>query len=231
MGIPRFYRWLSERYPQVNQKLTTELTASGNTARNLSHWLTDSEVGKRIVQLQTSSASSFPVDCLYLDLNGILHATAYVAGAGGRMNALDNVDEIWVHIMKYIDDIVQLVKPTTLLFIAVDGVAPRAKLNQQRARRFRTARDRAEVNHFAKTSKISADVFAKPANSFIDNLNFDSNCITPGTEFMHDLMKHLTFFVANQVSKSGTWKQLDVILSGPDVPGEGEHKIMEFIRY
>jgi 5'-3' exoribonuclease 1 len=58
-----------------------------------------------------------------------------------RVSKLQDFDEVWTNIMKAIDEIVHTVKPKQILFLAVDGVAPRAKMNQQRARRFRSAKD------------------------------------------------------------------------------------------
>lgn len=59
---------------------------------------------------------------------------------------------------------------------------------------------------------------------------FDSNCITPGTPFMVRLHEHLKFFVRHKMATDARWQGLRVVYSGYDVPGEGEHKIMEFIR-
>lgn len=43
---------------------------------------------------------------------------------------MQDFDEVWVNIMKAIDEIVHSVKPKKILLLAVDGVAPRAKMNQ-----------------------------------------------------------------------------------------------------
>jgi 5'-3' exoribonuclease 1 len=56
----------------------------------------------------------------------------------------------------------------------LDGVAPRAKMNQQRQRRFRSAEDSAKARDMAiAQGSLSPDAVL-----------FDSNCITPGTTFM-----------------------------------------------
>ena len=68
-------------------------------------------------------------------------------------------------------------------------------------------------------------------SSLISCNRFDSNCITPGTPFMDRLHQQLKYFVSNKVSTDGLWKGTKVILSGHETPGEGEHKIMDFIRH
>lgn len=56
--------------------------------------------------------------------------------------------------------------------MAIDGVAPRAKMNQQRGRRFRSAR---EAEDLVKKAQERGEVLPTEKR-------FDSNCITPGEE-------------------------------------------------
>lgn len=46
---------------------------------------------------------------------------------------------------------------------------------------------------------------------------FDSNCITPGTEFMTRLQAQLKYFVTFKVSTDKLWQKTKVILSGHEV--------------
>ena len=85
------------------------------------------------------------------------------------MSQLDDLEEVWANIMKAIDEIVHTIKPRQLLLLAVDGVAPRAKMNQQRARRFRSAKD-------AMLLKQQMEAQGKDPIDL-----FDSSAISPGT--------------------------------------------------
>jgi len=53
--------------------------------------------------------------------------------------------------------------------------------------------------------------------------NFDLNCFTPGTEMMYNL----SLFLKKELMQI---EDCHIILSSANVPGEGEHKIMKFIR-
>eukprot|EP00960_Hanusia_phi_P053801 762462-Hanusia_phi.AAC.4 len=185
MGIPKFFRWLSERYPLINQDI--------------------------------KAGTVFPeFDNLYLDMNGIIHPCTH--GNDGEVVRMSEND-MFVAIGKFVDELMKVVRPQRLLFMAVDGCAPRAKMNQQRQRRFRSA------------SELSKSLMnARERGEEIPQDPFDSNCITPGTQFMARLTNFLNYFIQTKIKDDPIWAKAKIILSGAEVPGEGEHKIMEYIR-
>lgn len=77
---------------------------------------------------------------------------------------------MFIAIFNYIEHLFGKIKPQKLFFMAIDGVAPRAKMNQQRSRRFRTALDAEKARE--KAIKAGLEMSKEEA--------FDSNCITPG---------------------------------------------------
>ncbi len=46
---------------------------------------------------------------------------------------------------------------------------------------------------------------------------FDSNCITPGTEFMAKLSDYLKYFIRKKIKEDSAWRKVEVILSGHEV--------------
>lgn len=60
--------------------------------------------------------------------------------------------------------------------------------------------------------------------------SFNSLNIFPGTDFMSELQVFLDYYVTKTLQSNEKLQNLNVLISDSDVPGEGEHKIMEFIR-
>lgn len=122
-----------------------------------------------------------------------------------------------------------IVRPRKLLFIAIDGVAPRAKMNQQRSRRFRSVQEAEESNRIESDFRQEL----KNVGEFIPEKrpsSWDSNIITPGTSFMKTLSEHMRYYIHDRITNHKGWDKIKVILSDSSVPGEGEHKIIEYIR-
>uniref|UniRef100_A0A673G8C0 5'-3' exoribonuclease 1 n=1 Tax=Sinocyclocheilus rhinocerous TaxID=307959 RepID=A0A673G8C0_9TELE len=157
-------------------------------------------------------------DNLYLDMNGIIHQCSHPNDEDVHFRISE--EKIFADIFHYLEVLFRIIKPRKVFFMAVDGVAPRAKMNQQRGRRFRSAK---EAEEKIKKALEKGEVLPTEAR-------FDSNCITPGTDFMAKLQEQLKYFVHNKLSTDKSWQGVNVYLSGHETPGEGEHKIMEFIR-
>ena len=152
-------------------------------------------------------------------MNGIIHNCSHPNDEDVHFRISE--EKIFQDIFRYIEFLFRMIKPRKVFFMAIDGVAPRAKMNQQRGRRFRSAKE-------AETREEEA---LQKGETLPNEKRFDSNCITPGTPFMDRLHQHLKYFVAHKISSDDLWRDVKVILSGHETPGEGEHKIMDFIRY
>jgi 5'-3' exoribonuclease 1 len=105
-------------------------------------------------------------------MNGIIHGCTHPS----HLDVSDVLTErdMVLGIMHYLDRIItQIVKPQVSVFMAIDGVAPRAKMNQQRSRRFRSAKDLAEATKGKRIVPVDgADVGAGDPYAGA----FDSNC-------------------------------------------------------
>ncbi|XP_056620228.1 5'-3' exoribonuclease 2 isoform X2 [Triplophysa dalaica] len=213
MGVPAFFRWLSRKYPSIIVHCLEEKAKEYN--------------GIKIpVDTSKPNPNEVELDNLYLDMNGIIHPCTHPEDKP----APKNEDEMMVAIFEYIDRLFNIVRPRRVLYMAIDGVAPRAKMNQQRSRRFRASKEGVEL--VEEKEKIREEVIQRGGYLPPDEIKerFDSNCITPGTEFMDNLAKCLRYYVADRLTNDPGWNNITVFLSDASVPGEGEHKIMDFIR-
>ena len=141
---------------------------------------------------------------LYLDFNSVIHNCARVVldalpACGGGDTEAAIVDET----VRHLDRLIRRLRPRRTVFVAVDGVPPRAKMHQQRMRRFMSA--------WRTERGIDAGVW-------------DKNAITPGTAFMASLADALHAYAAGYSSG------LDVEVSDATAKGEGEQKMFGRMR-
>lgn len=215
MGVPAFYRWISEKYAKiVEEVLEKRPTVIDGTVIPM--------------DLNEPNPNGQEFDNLYLDMNGLIHPCSHPEDR----EAPSTEEEMYINVTKYVDRLVAAIRPRRILYLAIDGVAPRAKMNQQRSRRFRTAQEMKEKKEMkAQVLQEMVEMgFQVPDQSEGSGGEWDSNVITPGTEFMCKLSIYLRFYILDKMNRDPFWRNLQVIISDASEPGEGEHKIMEFIR-
>lgn len=149
-------------------------------------------------------------NALYLDYNCIIHNSAYKVSKSLNLSQKDFYSKVIADSLAYIDVLIDTCPPSDLLFIAVDGTCPRAKMQQQRKRRF--------MSHWRQTKISEMQSFSVQNPSLF---SWDSNCVTPGTEFMNEFDARLHAYVDELRQRY----PFQVVVSGSGEFGEGEHKI------
>lgn len=192
MGVPAFFRWLQQKYPKtlvaVVEEDSIECEAGQLPGQN--------------VDISGPNPNHIEFDCLYVDMNGCVSAacgrlppvlwlnfTGVNCGTRSVIHpcvhpedgpAPDTEEKMFEAVCRYLDRIVAAARPRRLLYLAIDGVAPRAKMNQQRSRRFKAAKemqDAEEVEDEKRRELAARGVPLPPKKSS----TFDHNVITPGT--------------------------------------------------
>jgi 5'-3' exonuclease len=152
-------------------------------------------------------AKTLTVNNLYLDANSIIYDCVHKIDFTSLKES--DVDAIQTAVFHKIDEYIALIRPDSNIYIAFDGVAPTAKLEQQRQRRYKSR----VQNELAKA------VLQKPDP-------WNTAAITPGTNFMAKLNTGLRV----RFRDASKYNVKNLILSPSDRYGEGEHKLFEYIR-
>jgi len=215
MGVPQFFSFLMKRYGARGIK-------KGKMYQSQS--ISQKEIPGRV------SSLAFDMNSFFYKAAAIVYAEYEEVNELGqrkvmskykrkkRLQELENTEKrnpgklqrmLFNTILTEIKNVIMAVRPQDTVIFAVDGMAPMAKVQQQRQRRYKTAQ--------------------KKKGSF-----FDTNAFSPGTELMMELDKFLRDSIKIEIEAGkrgeGMWLPPKVIYSGHLNPGEGEHKIMEYYR-
>jgi 5'-3' exonuclease len=206
MGIKQFHSYIKKRFSNHMYKLYRDKSIS--------------------------SINNLQIDNFLIDGNALMHSSMqkiFQYGSGKPMLSFLNKKKYkpptfdsknsllaFQDVCSNIDNLVNSIRPRKRLLIAIDGPAPLAKLKQQRSRRFMSSVER---------------------NKLTDNENtniFDSNSLSVGTKFMDDLTKYIEWYIKKRMSEqtknSFDWSKIEIVYSDEKVKGEGEHKLLNFIR-
>jgi 5'-3' exonuclease len=162
-------------------------------------------------------------DYMFFDYNGIIYgAYERVKKANqGKKLTRDKFEELLIEeVIRYTKYVIcDVVKPQVVTYLSFDGPAPRAKMVQQRSRRYKTYYDKIYFQNEKKKYNLEEDA-----------VDWDtSSNISPGTKFMHTLSQKILEAMKSKYFSDHNPK-MKVILSDSNFPGEGEHKFMNVIR-
>lgn len=161
------------------------------------------------------------IEALYLDANCLIHPVCAKVFSENKELVTVNLERLEGkmirEVINYIEMLVNMIKPTKLVYIAVDGVAPMAKIKHQRQRRFKSI----------KEHEVKGNIALKHGKEYPKQWN--NSAITPGTHFMKKLSTAILAYLQGK-PKNPESNRVQYIFSSCNTPSEGEHKILQHIR-
>lgn len=202
MGVPGFYSWILYNFSFIYKKqLPIEVFNTHN------------------FNVYKGNSLKTKIDYLFFDANCLIHYVCNkIISSSNNLSLSDLENNIITQIIHLLDTLVKIIQPNVLLYISIDGTVPIAKVDQQKIRRYKTLIDR----------EIKLSLKEKMDLNYNTNIKWSSAFISPGTSFMEKLDKEFKSYIENKKSLYG--KNITIIYSGSNCPGEGEQKIMSYIR-
>jgi 5'-3' exonuclease len=208
-----------------------------------------------IRNLRSHKAAKTVFHGLYMDCNSIIYDAVHSLekqpskyNSGQFEKAV--IDTVIMRIREYI----YTISPCNVLYIAFDGVAPLAKMDQQRSRRYKTAFMNSVSFNDSTYTSAKPSTFTPPTLVNKDPTKWNTSAITPGTTFMETLSRRIHSEFNGSPNKSspnhmnnkhehlcesvrptgvmlpGGFCIPNVVVSTSTEAGEGEHKMFEYIR-
>jgi 5'-3' exonuclease len=228
MGIPRFARHLLAAYPAAFQGNVQDSFSKTSGVRLFFDFnsIIHESVRDELEALSSSGSSSiddFETDVICEAIHRLVCMAAKLFHQ--QISGLATDRAVWK------TKKCSAMRRTTLsaaykniVYVAIDGVPPRAKMQQQRFRRF------AAIWHASKMAATSSNSNSSNSDSNSSDSSkprqWDTNAITPGTRFMSKLQT----MMRDSIGAIEDVLRAQVILSASDEAGEGEQKIFQYLR-
>jgi 5'-3' exonuclease len=160
------------------------------------------------------------IDHFFIDFNAMIYSVILGIENSKKMSPSQFENKLLYEIIEQLEKLItKIIKPKKSLIIAMDGPPPRAKMIQQRNRRYKAIKE----NQFIKSMEMKY-------NCSIPKLSWSKSSISPGTVFMDRLSKKILYNIKNGKLHKHSNQKLEIIFSDSSIVGEGEHKILPLIK-
>ena len=162
-------------------------------------------------------------DYFFMDFNGTVYNAYEIVKKRleGQNISNNKLEELLIEeVISLTQNLIcNVIKPKKMTYIALDGPAPRAKMVQQRSRRFKAPMEKEFMKNLRKKYNINDDT-----------IDWDRSAnISPGTKFMEKLSNGILNAMKNKTFQKHN-ENMSIIFNNGNVPGEGEHKFLDIIR-